>query len=101
MYQGPPPPPAGYHGVFFMAVLYLVAAVVLIWTGACAAVTMEAVTEQDSDDMVIGLLMTAGSVAIMIALCTWILRTHRRRGFYKAVLDDHYAREFGHHPDQM
>ncbi|GAA4840289.1 hypothetical protein GCM10023354_21060 [Garicola koreensis] len=94
-----PPPPAGHRGMVTVVVLYLVAGFMLLWTGATVAVTIEAVGEQDGGQIMIGMFMAAGSLAITAGLGSWLIRIHRRRGRYQRILDAHYAQRFGHHPD--
>lgn len=96
-----PPPPAGYRAMGTVVVLYLVAGFMLLWTGACAAVTLDGVVSGDSDDALIGLFMTVGSAAIVIGLAAWLVRIHRRRASYQRILDHHYAQRFGHHPGRF
>lgn len=95
---GIPPPPAGHRSLFTVVVLYAVGAFMVLWTGASVAGTIESATGRDSGDLMIGLFMTAGSIAITAGLAAWLVRIHRRRGAYRRILDEHYARQFGHHP---
>lgn len=95
---GVPPPPAGHRSLFTVVVLYVVAGFMVLWTGASAAVTIEAAAGRDGDDFMIGLFMTAGSIAITAGLAAWLIRIHRRRSTYRRILDEHYARYFGHYP---
>lgn len=102
--QGPygpgiPPPPAGHRSLFTVVVLYVVGGFMVLWTGASAAVTIESAAARDGDDLMIGLFMTAGSIAITAGLAAWLIRIHRRRGAYRRILDEHYARQYGHYLD--
>src|SRR5699024_536961 len=59
-----PPPPAGHRSLFTVVILYLVVGFMLLWTGASVAVTLEAIGEQDGTQSMIGMFMSAGSLAI-------------------------------------
>lgn len=96
-----PPPPAGHRGLFTVVVLYLVAGFMVLWTGACVAVTIDAVREGDGTQVMVGMFMTAASLAISAGLGAWLIRIHRRRAGYRRILDHHYAQRFGHYPDDM
>ena len=94
-----PPPPAGYRGLGTVVLLYFAAGFMVLWTGATAAVTIEAMGGRDGEQFMIGLFMTVASLVITAGLGAWLIRIHRRRGSYRRILDQHYAQRFGHHPD--
>lgn len=81
-----------------MVVLYLAGGFMLLWTGASAAVTIEAMGGRDSEEFMIGLFMTVASLLITAGAGAWLIRIHRRRSGYRRILDQHYAQRFGYDP---
>lgn len=77
-----------------MAILYLVGAMLLIWTTACVAVTLDYAQDGDGD-LVIGLGMTVASAVASAVVGGVIIRGHRKRAWYRNRLEELYYRRHG------
>lgn len=89
-----PPPPPGHRHALSMVALYVVGAMLLIWTAGCVAVTLDDIQDGDSD-LVIGLGMTAASAIASAVVGSMIIRGHRKRAWYRRHLEDRYYRRHG------
>lgn len=77
-----------------MVALYVVGAMLLIWTAGCVAVTLDDIQDGDND-LVIGLGMTAASAIASAVVGGMIIRGHRKRAWYRRHLEDRYYRRHG------